>query len=249
MDLNKIKLVTIGGGELKNNETLVIDKYIVELAAKAHPKVLFIPTATSDSQIYVDRFKAVYEKQLACQVDVLRLMDPDIYPKEIERSVFETDVIYVGGGDTGLMLGVWKNRGIDKLLLEAMDKTGIVFAGLSAGAICWFEEGLTDIKEPGKAVAYQKIRGLGILNGLFCPHFNVWGEGLASPLSAIGIKSFIAADNGAALVLNNGGFRVISADSVNSAYRVTVEKNSLVKNDLRREKGKVKIQDLTPFPS
>ena len=239
MNLNKIKLVAIGGGEIKNNETLPIDKYIVELAARPHPKVLFIPTATSDSQIYVARFKAVYEKQLSCQVNVLRLMDSNVNIKEIERSIFETDVIYVGGGDTGMMLNVWKNRGVDKLLLEAIERTNIVFAGLSAGAICWFEEGLTDIEEAGgKAVAYQKIKGLGVLKGLFCPHFNIWETGITSPLSAIGVKSFIAADNCAALVLNNGEFKVISTNAKNSVYRVTVEGNSMVKLNWR-DKGEV----------
>lgn len=239
MNLNNIKLVAIGGGEIKNNETLSIDKYVVELAARPHPKVLFIPTATSDSNIYVDRFKAVYEKQLACQVNVLRLLDSSINTKEIERSIFETDVIYVGGGDTGMMLNVWKNRGVDKLLLEAMERTSIVFAGLSAGAICWFEEGLTDIEESGgKAVAYQKIKGLGVLKGIFCPHFNIWETGITLHLSAIGIKSFIAADNCAALVLNNGEFKVISTNAKNSVYRVTVEGNSMVKLDWK-DKGEV----------
>lgn len=228
MNLNNIKLVAIGGGEIKSNETLAIDKYIVEIAAKAHPKVLFIPTATADSQVYVDRFKAVYEKQLACQVNVLRLLDPNLNTSEIERSIFETEVIYVGGGDTGMMLNVWKNRGVDKFLLDAMDKTSIVFAGLSAGAICWFEEGLTDVEEAGKPVAYQNIKGLGVLKGVFCPHYNVWGEGLASHLTGLGIKSFIAADNCAALVLNNGGFKVISANAGNSVYRVAVKENNLV---------------------
>lgn len=233
MNLDNIKLVAIGGGEIKNNETLAIDSYIVELAARAHPKVLFIPTATSDSPIYVDRIKAVYEKQLACQVNVLHLMDSNTNIKEIERSIFETDVIYVGGGDTAMMMNVWKKRGVDKLLLEAMDRKSIVFAGLSAGAICWFEEGLTDIKEAGKVVAYQKIKGLGVMSGLFCPHFNIWEGGLTSHLADVGIKSFIAADNCAALVLNNGEFKVISTNASNSVYRVTVEGNSLVKLDLR----------------
>lgn len=238
MNLNNIKLVAIGGGEIKNNETLSIDKYIVELAARPHPKVLFIPTATSDSNIYVDRFKAVYEKQLACQVNVFRLLDSSINTKEIERSIFETDVIYVGGGDTGMMLNVWKNRGVDKLLLEAIERTSIVFAGLSAGAICWFEGGLTDIEEAGgKAVAYQKIKGLGVLKGIFCPHFNIWETGITSHLSAIGIKSFIAADNCAALVLNNGEFKVISTNAKNSVYRVTVEGNSMVKLDWKDKGG------------
>lgn len=233
MNLNNIKLVAIGGGEIKNNETLAIDNYIVELAARSHPKVLFIPTASSDSQIYVDRIKAVYEKQLFCQVNVLRLMDSNTNAEEIERSILETDVVYVGGGDTAMMLNVWKNRGVDKLLLEALDRKSIVFAGLSAGAICWFEEGLTDIKEAEKAIAYKTIKGLGVLKGLFCPHFNIWERGLTSHLSASGIKSFIAADNCAALVLNNGEFKVISTNVRSSVYRVTVEGNSLVKLDLR----------------
>jgi len=235
MNLNNIKLVAIGGGEIKNNETLAIDNYIVGLAARPHPKVLFIPTAAADSQIYADRFKDVYEKRLACRVNVLRLTDPSMDLKEIERSIFETDVIYVGGGDTGMMMNVWKNRGVDELLLGAMDSNNIVFAGLSAGAICWFEEGLTDLKEAGKAAAYQKIKGLGILNGVFCPHFNIWEEGLTSQLPATGIKSFIAADNCAALVLNNGEFKVISTDPGNSVYRVTVEENRLIKLDLRKK--------------
>lgn len=233
MNLNNIKLVAIGGGEIKNNETLAIDNYIVELAAKPHPKVLFIPTAASDSQVYVERIKAVYEKQLACQVNVLRLMDSDINTKDIERSIFETDVIYVGGGDSGMMMDVWKKRGVDKLLLEAMDRNSIVFAGLSAGAICWFEEGLTDIKVAGKVVDYQRISGLGVINGPFCPHFNIWESGLTSQLSTVGMSSFIAADNCAALVLNNGEFKVISTNAKNSVYRVTVEDNNLVKLDLR----------------
>lgn len=233
MNLNNIKLVAIGGGEIKNNETLAIDNYIIELAARSHPKVLFIPTASSDSQIYVDRIKAIYEKQLSCQVNVLRLMDSNTNVKEIERSIFETDVIYVGGGDTVMMINVWKNSGVDKLLLQALDRKSIVFAGLSAGAICWFEEGLTDVKEAGKAIAYQKIKGLGVLKGLFCPHFNIWERGLTSHLSAIGIKSFVAADNCAALVLNNGEFKVISNNATNSVYRVKVDGNSLVKLDLR----------------
>jgi dipeptidase E len=235
MDLNNIKLVVIGGGEIKNNETLAIDKCVVELAGESHPRVLFIPTATSDSRIYVDRFKDVYEGQLSCRVNVLSLMDPTVKIKEIERSIFETDVIYVGGGDTVMMMNVWKNRGVDKLLLEAMERNSVVFAGLSAGAICWFEEGLTDIEEAGKAFDYQKIKGLGIINGLFCPHFNIWERDLTSRLPAIGVKSFIAADNGAALVLNNGKVKVISTKAESSVYRVTVEENSLVKLNLGKK--------------
>ena len=42
-------IVAIGGGELKDLDTLLIDRAIVKLTHKKHPKVLFIPTASNDS--------------------------------------------------------------------------------------------------------------------------------------------------------------------------------------------------------
>lgn len=231
--MNNVRLVAIGGGEIKHNETFAIDMRIVQLAARPNPKVLFIPTATSDSQIYVDRIKAVYEKQLFCHVNVLRLVNSRIDAREIEHEIRESDIVYVGGGDTGMMLEVWRERGVDKLLLEAVGRNDIVFAGLSAGAICWFNEGLTDAKEGGEVISYEKVRGLGLIGTLFCPHFNVWEDGVSSHLADIGVKSFIAADNCAALVLNNGECNVVSTTPANSVYRVVIEKNTLLKQDLR----------------
>lgn len=45
------KIVAIGGGEIGQNETFEIDRFIVEFAEIPHPKLLFIPTASSDNQI------------------------------------------------------------------------------------------------------------------------------------------------------------------------------------------------------
>lgn len=57
--------------------------------------------------------------------------------------VLEQDVIYVGGGNTRNMLVLWKEWGLDYTLKKAYEE-GVILAGLSEGAICWFEEGLTD---------------------------------------------------------------------------------------------------------
>ena len=51
------KIVAIGGGEIGEGETLAIDKEIVSLTGKDHPRALFIPTASSDSRGYGKRFK------------------------------------------------------------------------------------------------------------------------------------------------------------------------------------------------
>ena len=55
----------------------------------------------------------------------------------------DKDIFYVGGGNTRNLLVLWKEWGVDLLLKEAWDN-GAILAGLSAGSICWFEQGLTD---------------------------------------------------------------------------------------------------------
>ena len=49
-------IVAIGGGEIARHETLAIDKEIIRLSGKKSPTVLFIPTASSDAQGYIDAF-------------------------------------------------------------------------------------------------------------------------------------------------------------------------------------------------
>lgn len=42
------KIVAIGGGEIHLEETLPIDKFIVDFSESKNPKLLFIPTASND---------------------------------------------------------------------------------------------------------------------------------------------------------------------------------------------------------
>ncbi|HEX3555978.1 MAG TPA: Type 1 glutamine amidotransferase-like domain-containing protein [Thermoanaerobaculia bacterium] len=45
---------------------------------------------------------------------------------------------------------------------------GVVLAGVSAGAICWFEQGLTDSFDGD----LRPLQCLGFLAGSCCPHFD-----------------------------------------------------------------------------
>ena len=49
----------------------------------------------------------------------------------------------MGGGNTANLLAVWRIHGLDDVLREAWE-SGVVLAGLSAGANCWFEASTTD---------------------------------------------------------------------------------------------------------
>jgi len=171
------KIVAIGGGEIGRPgfpiETTSIDKEIISLSGKEKPKLLFIPTASSDSESYFEVVKKHFGKRLGCAVDVLYLLK-NKHPKgEIEKKILNSDIIYVGGGNTLKMMKTWRKLGVDTILLKAYKK-GIVLSGVSAGAICWFSFGNSDSLLFSKRNAPMiKVRGLGFINLLFCPHYDV----------------------------------------------------------------------------
>jgi peptidase E len=122
-----------------------------------------VPTASGDAVRYVANFYRAY-RELDCRPSHLTFFErtPDL-----RSMILEQNVIYVGGGNTKSMLAVWKEWGFDAILREAWEK-GVVLAGISAGAICWFEQGITD----SFADELKVINCLGFLKGSCCPHFD-----------------------------------------------------------------------------
>jgi len=80
------------------------------------------------------------------------------------------DIIYVGGGNTRSMICLWREWGADEVLREAYE-AGILLCGVSAGAICWFEQGVTDSVWP-----LGVLPCLGLLPGSCCPHYDSEAE-------------------------------------------------------------------------
>ena len=74
------------------------------------------------------------------------------------------DIIYVGGGSMRNLLAIWQAHELDSLLIEAWE-AGTVLAGLSAGAMCWFDGGITRSSGPP-----EPIDGLGLLQGSLTVH-------------------------------------------------------------------------------
>jgi len=206
-------IVAIGGGEISELETLEIDKHIVELTGKEKPKALFIPTASGEPVEYCQTFEEVYGKRLGCQTDVLFLTTKSISPHEIEDKIMSCDIIYVGGGNTRMMMNVWKEKGVDKLLLDAYKK-GTVLSGLSAGAICWFKYGFSDSERFSgeQNWKYIIVEALGFVDGIFCPHLNEENRKEEftkymrdSPLTGIGVE------NNCAVKIYDGKFEILSS--------------------------------------
>lgn len=177
-------IIAVGGGEIGRMaissdgtsyqtevETTKIDRFILNSTGKKHPKMLFIGTATNDKQSYLEIITEHFKDRLGCQsVEPLNLVTEKLSFEHIREKIFNADVIYVGGGDTTTMLQIWRKQGVDKLLYKAWQK-GIVMAGISAGAICWFEyyDNMDDIDS---LEDLDIISGLGFVKGFGVPHYN-----------------------------------------------------------------------------
>jgi dipeptidase E len=147
----KRNIIAIGGGKImvpkhREPQTTLIDQSIVQQVKRKSPKALFIPTASEDNVEYCNAFRNQYEKRLGCSVQELLLYRNRPSIRKIQMLISESDIIYVGGGNTLRMMKLWRQLDIDKCLDKAR-KRGALLCGLSAGAICWFRQGNSDSRK------------------------------------------------------------------------------------------------------
>ena len=218
-------IVAIGGGGFgRSLGSLEIEKYIISLTSKKRPKICFIPTASGDSSLYKLNFYRAFSK-LDC---ITSHIDFFSRTENLEEKVLTQDIIYVGGGNTKSMLAVWKEWNLDIILKNAYKK-GIVMSGVSAGAICWFDKGITD----SFAKELTIMNCLGIVDGIACPHFDEEKERepyVNDVISREIIESCICIEGNCALHIKNDS-EYISVDFGNgkNCFRISRQKNNLRK--------------------
>ena len=171
------KIIAIGGGELRERTTLKIDEYIAALAkaraGERRANALFIPTASHDFMPYYNTFHKVYTGVFNIKTDVALTVFKDADMEKMKAKFEKADIIYVGGGDTVFMIEHWKKSGLLPLIEDAY-KRGVIIAGLSAGAICWFSDIYTDSEAAlGEGDKYAMFKGLGWIDGKISPHYNM----------------------------------------------------------------------------
>ena len=215
----KKQVIAMGGGGFSMEpENPLLDAYIVAQARKKSPAVCFLPHATDDAPRYCFNFYKAFTK-LGTRPTVLSLFTPPAV--DLESWLLEQDVIYVGGGNTRSMLALWREWGLDRILHRAYEE-GIVLAGISAGANCWFEECSTDSMPWRERLSVLSC--LGILKGSFCPHYD--GEADRRPtlhrfITTGRIKNGYAADDGAALhFIDDTLYTTVSSRPAARGYRI-----------------------------
>ena len=219
-------IIAIGGGGFgRNPNHRKIEKYILELTGKENPNVVFFPTASAENQAYIIQFYKCFTK-MSCEPSHVTFFQRT---PRLDSIINKADVIYVGGGNTKSMLAVWQEWKLDKLLLKAYNN-GKILCGVSAGAICWFEQGITD----SWASNLNVMDCLGFLPEMACPHYQeekdrrpdvhkMLKQGKCGPGWAI--------DGGAAIHFKNGKYyKSIQFYSDSYVHYVSI-KNGVVNED------------------
>lgn len=221
------QIIALGGGGFSMEDSPLLDDYILAASQVDRPKICFVPTASGESESYLTKFYRRFgpAQCVATDLSLFRRRIPDLVDFACSQ-----DIIYVGGGNTANMLGIWKIHGFDLALKKAL-KSGTVLAGLSAGSICWFEQGVTD--SFGLELALMDC--LGFLPGSHCPHYD--GEAKRRPryheLILDDCQPGYAVDDSAALHFIDGQLsRAVSSQINAKAYKVSIENDDVVENEL-----------------
>ena len=193
------RILAMGGGGFtmpESDHSDALDRFVLELSGKEVPRICFLPTASGDPREQVTRF---YERfgGWPCEPSTLSLfhlgrdrVDP------IDR-ILSQDALYIGGGSMRNMLAIWREHGIDDAMRRAWER-GIVLAGLSAGAMCWFEGGVS--MSGGWP---EVVPGIGLLPGSLSVHLDGESERLPVYEEAVAtgaLPAGFATDDGAAVV-------------------------------------------------
>ena len=223
-------IIAIGGGGFGANPGQgIIEEYILKQTKKKKPNICFIPTATGDNEAYKVNYYATFSK-LQCNPTHL-----DFFKRtpDLNELISTQDAIFVGGGNTKSMLAVWKEWRLDILLKKAY-KQGTVMSGVSAGAICWFENGITD----SWAADLKIMPCMNFIKGTCCPHYDEEPQrkpAVKKLILAKKVKNIYAVDGGVALhIKNEKNFKSVVFRKDKNSYEVSSKKGNIIEKSFRK---------------
>jgi peptidase E len=218
-----------GGGFTATPGDPALDELVLQLAGSPVPRILFLPTASGDPRDQIARFHAAFGDR-PCEPEVLSLFRLAELRRPLRDVILSQDVIYAGGGSMRNLLAIWQVHGLDRMLRDAWER-GVVLAGLSAGAMCWFQGGVTT-----SSGAPEATPGLGFLPGSLSVHADTEPARAPVCLRAIAdgtLPPGWIADDGVGLLFRDMELeRVVSARPRAGAARVDVVDGAVVQTPI-----------------
>ncbi|MDC1383878.1 Type 1 glutamine amidotransferase-like domain-containing protein [Candidatus Puniceispirillum sp.] len=163
-----LQIFAVGGGGFTHlddgwpEDSSLEDTLVATAGPASKTKIGYFGHANNDD---ADKIRAFHKRFQNCSKTLHLPITADANLAKLFLS--SIDILYVGGGSTLKMLLHWQLTGIDKALINAAHN-GLVLAGVSAGAICWFDELLLT----AQGNKFGIFRGLGLLPGSACPHYH-----------------------------------------------------------------------------
>lgn len=147
------------------------------------------------------------------------------------------------------LLETLKKFNIINIFKETYEK-GIVFAGISAGALCWgmnyFETEFTGgFKTIEGFSDYKKVECMGFLPFIICPHYNLDGykEKMNLMVKEYGLPG-IAINNNCSVQFVNGKYRVIATKEEANAYNIYTKGTEIVREAVLKDTKFRPIEEL-----
>jgi peptidase E len=193
-------------------------QYAIELSGRPAPRTCVLNTAMGDDPGSFLRMYAWLSGTSARASHLQLFPMPNVAdPGDL---LLSQDVVFVGGGSVANLVAVWRAHGLDRVMRQAW-RDGVVLAGVSAGALCWFEGGTTD---SFGTVLRPFTAGLAMLPGSYCPHYSAEParRPLYESLVADGsLPAGIACDDGTAAHFADDALAEVVADGPGAfGYRV-----------------------------
>jgi dipeptidase E len=221
-----------------------ICELIVELADSPRPRICLLPTASGDPEDQIIRFRRTFAER-DCVPEVISLFRLAENPIDLRDVLLGQDAIYAGGGSMVNLVAIWRAHGLDEILRECW-REGVLICGQSAGAMIWFQAGITSSQgEPAVAA------GLGLLPGSACVHY------LSEPVRRRRFLRAIASgeleaglgleDQTGALFEDTELVETISAREGAEVWEATLDSEGVVETELdsrRLEDGRPPINDM-----
>lgn len=162
IDVTTVKGFFAGSGVDAFGEASVVDRVLLltglfdmeKKVLTAPVRVAYIGTATYDIPKHRDE-QTKWFLSRGCTVGEVRVGDvsrPTSVDQEELVFLGQAHVILVSGGNTLFAVRRWEETGLD-VCLRVLAMRGVVLAGGSAGAICWFTSGHSDSADPSTFAA------------------------------------------------------------------------------------------------
>lgn len=189
------RLMAIGGGGFSNGADPALEDQLARLAGGRSARIGYVGAASGDDVVKIERFHARF-REIAAHAEHLPMgLDAD----DVRWRIARLDAVYFGGGNTLSLLHHLHQQNVGSIFFEAA-RQGLMLAGVSAGAIAWFEWALSDATGQGLA----PLKGLGVFKGSCCPHYSSEPErrrAFPDFVSDGRLPGGLAIDDGAAVLL------------------------------------------------